>query len=68
MNKAIRAAVCLLVFTFAMPGHPATALGTAIGADGQIAIRDKTFDCISTLQALAALSAPPPDAKPEVAK
>ncbi len=52
MNRAIRAAISLLGFAFALlsAAPDALAAGAPIGADGKIVINDRTFDCISKLQ------------------
>lgn len=54
MSYLIRSAIRLLGFLFASVAlaTSATAAGAAIGADGKIAISDRTFDCISKLQAV----------------
>lgn len=54
MNRVIRATLHVLGFALAltMPSLQATAAGAAIGSDGKIAISDRTFDCISKLQAV----------------
>jgi hypothetical protein len=54
MKKAIVTAVRMLGFLFAavIPLADASAANTPIGADGKIVITDKTFDCISKLQAV----------------